>query len=164
MKKLLILLSCAATLSAHGQEIEKNAITKVLDSWHGAAATANFDSYFNLMAPEAVFIGTDAAEVWTKQEFMNFSKPYFDAGKAWEFKAVQRNIYFSQDGNMAWFDELLDTWMQLCRGSGVLIRTPEGWRIAHYVLSLTIPNDQIQPVIDLKKDIDGAFLKALIEE
>lgn len=163
MKRALSILFCVVTVTAQSQEEAKNTITHVMDSWHKAAATANFEAYFDLMTSEAVFIGTDAAEVWGKQEFMEFSKPYFDRGKAWEFTAVERNIYLSPDGEMAWFDELLDTWMQLCRGSGVLVRTPQGWRIAHYVLSLTIPNDQIQPVIELKQESDATFRAALLK-
>lgn len=143
------------------QEAEEQRVNGVLDSWHLAAAQANFDAYFNLMTPNAVFIGTDASENWSKEAFMQFCKPYFDRGKAWDFSAVQRNVYFSDNGEVAWFDELLNTWMQLCRGSGVLIKTPDGWRIKHYVLSVTVPNETIQGVIELKQEADLNFLSLL---
>jgi hypothetical protein len=116
------------------------------------------------MAPEAVFVGTDATEHWTREAFMDFSKPYFDRGNAWNFKPVQRNLYLSSDEQSAWFDELLDTWMLLCRGSGVMVKTPEGWKIAHYVLSVTIPNDAIQEAIALKKGPEGELLQTLLEQ
>ncbi len=51
---------------------------------------------------------------------------------------------------MVWFDELLDTWMGTCRGSGVLEKNNKEWKIKQYVLSVTIPNDSIQKVIKLK--------------
>ena len=149
----------SSVLSAQTEEEAR--IESVLDAWHLAAAEAQFDAYFNLMTPDAVFIGTDAAEHWSKEAFMQFCKPYFDKGKAWNFTAVQRHVYISDDGKMAWFDELLNTWMQLCRGSGVLINTPKGWQIKHYVLSLTVPNDSIQGVIDLKQEADLQFLTLL---
>lgn len=129
-----------------------------------AATEANFENYFGLLSEDAVFIGTDAAEVWNKRDFMTFSKPYFDKGKAWDFKPIQRNIYLDPSKEIAWFDELLDTWMQLCRGSGVLKKENGEWKIAHYVLSLTIPNEEIDPVIALKKERDSTYRKGLIKQ
>ncbi len=146
------------------QTSEKNIIHTTIDSWHIAAGEANFENYFGLLTEDAIFIGTDAAEVWNKTEFMAFSKPYFDQGKAWDFKAIQRNIYLDPSGNVAWFDELLDTWMQLCRGSGILKKENGKWKIAHYVLSLTIPNEEIDPVIAIKKERDSTYVKGIIKQ
>ena len=47
------------------------------------------------------------------------------------------------------FDELLDTWMGVCRGSGVIELVDKKLKIKHYVLSLTIPNDIIDDVIKM---------------
>ena len=58
------------------------------------AAETNFDAYFNTMANESVFIGTDATENWNKKEFMEFSKPFFDKGKAWSFTSLKRSSSF----------------------------------------------------------------------
>jgi ketosteroid isomerase-like protein len=154
------------TLVCHiqAQNTEQDKIQTTIDNWHIAAGEANFENYFELLTEDAIFIGTDAAELWNKTEFMAFSKPYFDQGKAWNFKAIQRNIYLDPSGNVAWFDELLDTWMQLCRGSGVLKKENGKWKIAHYVLSITIPNEEIDPVIALKKERDSTYAKALIKQ
>jgi hypothetical protein len=46
------------------------------------AAEAKFDTYFDKMTEDAVFIGTDATENWGKPDFQEFAKPYFDKGKA----------------------------------------------------------------------------------
>ncbi|MGA1737348.1 MAG: nuclear transport factor 2 family protein [Pseudomonadales bacterium] len=35
-----------------------------------------------------------------------------------------------------------------CRGTGVLRKTAEGWRIAHYSLTLLVPNELAQGVVD----------------
>lgn len=150
--------------SLQGQDGEKKAIENVLDTWHKAAATADFNAYFGLMAEESVFIGTDATEHWNKQEFMAFSKPYFDAGKAWDFKAVDRHVFIDKTGEIAWFDELLDTWMQLCRGSGVLVREGGEWKIAHYVLSMTVPNEEVEGAIALKKEKESDLIKTLLSK
>ncbi len=130
-------------------------IKNVLDNWHKAAATANFEAYFDKMTDDSVFIGTDATENWQNKAFKTFSKPYFDQGKAWSFKAVERNIYVNKAEDFAWFDELLDTEMKLCRGSGVLKKVNGNWKIAHYVLSIAIPNEKVSEVVQLKKETDS---------
>lgn len=149
--------------SAQSQQSDKTAIDALLDTWHKAAASADFDTYFDSMSKASVFVGTDATEHWNKQEFMAFSKPYFDQGKAWAFTPIERHIFFSETGEMAWFDELLDTWMQLCRGSGVLVKEEGRWKIAHYVLSMTIPNEQVEGAISLKKETDSILKKSLLK-
>ncbi|MEM6719283.1 MAG: nuclear transport factor 2 family protein [Bacteroidota bacterium] len=133
----------------------KTAINTVLDAWHKAAADAKFDAYFSKMTADAIFIGTDAVENWQNQEFKEFSKPYFDKGKAWSFTALERNVFVSEYGDIAWFDELLDTQMELCRGSGVVKKVGDTWKIAHYVLSIAVPNDNVKEVVDLKKQYDS---------
>jgi len=137
-------------------------IGRLLDDWHTAAAEANFDLYFVFMDSVSVYIGTDASENWTKEQFAAFSKPYFDKGKAWSFKAIQRNIYFSQEGAVCWFDELLDTWMGTCRGSGVVELTNGIWKLKHYVLSVAIPNESIREVIEIKEPLDSLFRSTVI--
>jgi hypothetical protein len=113
------------------------------------------------MTTNGVFIGTDATENWQLDAFKAFSKPYFDKGKAWDFKCLQRNIYFDKSQNTAWFDELLDTQMKICRGSGVLIKQGNTWKIAHYVLSMTIPNDNTDEVVKIKEKIENGVLEKL---
>lgn len=132
-------------------------INAVLNHWHQAAATAHFDNYFSYMTNDAVFIGTDATENWKLPAFKKFCKPYFDAGKAWSFTPMERNVYLS--GNIAWFDELLDTQMKICRGSGVLVKTNGVWKIKHYVLSMTIPNEKANTVIKIKDSIESLLIK-----
>lgn len=149
------------TLAVSGQTKEKDAIEQLLDDWHLAAANANFDSYFDKMTDDGVFIGTDATENWQNKAFKEFSKPYFDRGKAWDFTAVERNIYINETKDFAWFDELLDTQMKLCRGSGVVKKENDGWKIAHYVLSIAVPNENVTELIRLKKEKDSLLLLSL---
>jgi ketosteroid isomerase-like protein len=160
-KILLFLLVFLTGLSMRSQTAEQADISALLNQWHLFASKADFEGYFDLLTAEAVFVGTDAAEVWNKQEFMEFSRPYFEQGKAWDFMAIDRNIYMDPSGEVAWFDEILNTWMQLCRGSGVVRKVDGHWKIAHYVLSLTIPNEEINPVITLKRERDSLFSSGL---
>ncbi|MCC8359777.1 nuclear transport factor 2 family protein [Salinimicrobium sediminilitoris] len=145
---------------AFGQAEEPH-VNHLLEEWHKAAAEANYEEYFSLMAAESVFIGTDATENWNKQEFMEWSKSYFDRGKAWSFSTLERNIYFADDAEISWFDELLDTQMGICRGSGVVVKENGKWRIKHYVLSIAIPNENMAAVTSLKADFDKAFISKI---
>lgn len=134
---LLMLTGFASTPEASSEA----AVAAVLDDWHAAAAAADEARYFAHFAPDAVFLGTDATERWSVEEFRRYAHPYFAKGKAWSFKAVERHISFSADRSVAWFDERLDTPnLGPARGSGVLVRAAGSWRIAHYDLSVPIPN------------------------
>lgn len=146
---------------AQNNDAEKLEINKLVDAWHLAAATANFESYFDLMSEDAIFIGTDATENWNKTDFQAYAKPHFERGKAWNFTTLQRNIYFSADKKTAWFDELLDTQMKICRGSGVLTKVANEWKISHYVLSITIPNDLSKDVIQMKEATDNELMQQI---
>lgn len=159
MKKIsFIIVLFSGFLSAQNSETQKKEITYFLDQWHKAAAEANFNAYFSAMAEESIYIGTDATENWNKKQFQAFAKPYFDRGKAWSFNAIERNIYYSKDGKLVWFDELLSTQMKICRGSGVLVQENGQWKIKHYVLSMTIPNDTTDEVVKIKTPIEDALL------
>jgi len=116
-------------------------ISAVLDDWHAAATAADEGRYFGHFEAGAVFLGTDGTERWTVDEFRRYAHPYFAKGKAWSFRPVQRHVAFSPDGSVAWFDEDLQTPnLGPSRGSGVLVKTPDGWKIAQYNLSVPIPN------------------------
>ncbi len=136
-------------------------IGELLNNWHKAAAEARFDDYFEALDEQSVFIGTDATENWDKPAFMKFAKPYFDRGKAWNFTVLERHIYLSKDGKTAWFDELLNTQMKICRGSGILIKTKKGWKIKHYVLSMTVPNDNVDEVVKIKAPLEDKEIERL---
>jgi ketosteroid isomerase-like protein len=143
---------------------EKQQINMMLDSFNRAAATANYNAYFNFYTDDAIFTGTDATERWDKKAFMIWAKPFFDRGKAWNFTAINRNIYFDSTGNIAWFDELLNTQMKICRGSGVLAKQGNDWKLKQYILSTTVPNPQLDAVIKIKAPIEDSLMQTLIHK
>ncbi len=158
----ILILSESCTLTRIQKSgIEKQKIQVNIDAWHKAAADAKLDDYFNLMSDDAIFIGTDATENWHRDEFMKFCKPYFDKGMAWNFTALERNIYINPKNDMAWFDELLNTQMKLCRGSGVMRKEHGQWKIVHYVLSMTIPNDHTKEVVGIKAMLENKMIDSL---
>ena len=162
---LLLFFTFSVTLSAQNkgfyENVQKKNISKVLDDLNTFAATADYKNYFDLYAEESTFIGTDATEVWNKKEFMAWAKPFFEKGKAWNFTSLKRNITFSKDGTYAWFDEVLDTQMKICRGSGVLEKIGGKWKIRQYVLSTTVPNEVIDEVVKIKTPIEDALISEL---
>ena len=157
----VVLFGCKSKQPVNNSD-SKSEINLILNNWHKAAAEANFNTYFGAMTEDAIYIGTDPTENWNKQEFIKFAKPYFDRGRAWNFTSLERNIYFSSDKKTAWFDELLNTQMKICRGSGVLVADTNGnWKIKHYVLSMTVPNDNTDEVVKIKSLIEDKEIEKL---
>lgn len=156
MKKILLLtlfsvtlLSCAQNNQSQQSDIA--AISRVLDGYHQAAANGDWDTYFNLMSDDGVFIGTDARERWVKSEFRQYSS----GSDGWVYAPLERNINITPDGLSAWFDEaLLSQSFGSSRGSGVLILTNQGWKISQYHLTLPIPNGMVRAVTDQIKEYE----------
>ena len=162
MKHLLLFILFTFTINGSNAQADlKSKVNHTLDDWHKAASEANFANYFDAMTSDAIFIGTDATENWTKSDFQSYAKPYFDKGKAWSFVALERNVYFNSDKTVVWFDELLDTQMKICRGSGVLVLQKGKWKIQHYVLSMTIPNATSDVVVKTKSPIEETLITTL---
>lgn len=147
-----IALMFCATLVLSSQSPTEKAVAAILDDWHRAAARADEGRYFAQMGRDAVFLGTDASERWTKAAFQAWAHPIFQRRKAWTFKATRRTITLSKDGRTAWFDEDLDTPnLGPARGTGVLTREQDRWLIQQYNLSVPIPNNlmtQVKALID----------------
>lgn len=130
----------AAGRAGHAEEVA--AVSRLVDDWHDAAAKADEARYFGHMADDAVFLGTDATERWTKASFREWAKPYFAKGRAWTFLPRDRKVSLDPSRNVAWFDELLDSKSYgVCRGSGVAVRVKGAWKLAQYNLSIPIPNE-----------------------
>lgn len=148
----IFLFSCSRSPDAVEPDVGE--INKVLDNWHQAASTGDFESYFSTFENDSsIFMGTDATERWTVAEFRPWSEPYFEDGMAWNFTPVFRKVYFSENGRTAWFDEELDTPnLGPSRGSGVLVLTERGWKIAHYNLAIPIPNSIVDTVVSQIKN------------
>lgn len=143
---------------------DRNALVSAracLDRYHEAAAQAQYQDYFQCMGDSSVFVGTDASEHWTKEEFMAYAQPHFDKGKAWSMQPLTRQFHFTADSSVAWFEELLNTRMKLCRGSGVMVFRNGTWKIQQYVLSATVPNEIMGDLIRLKAAQDDSMLRII---
>ena len=132
---------------------------QLLELFHLSAAKANFSDYFWCLSEDAIYLGTDATERWTVEEFKAFAKPHFDKGTGWTYRKVDRHIQVSKDGNHASFDELLDNippkgkaGYGRCRGTGVLRMVRGEWKIEQYHLTIPIPNDLANQVVQLIRE------------
>ncbi len=146
----LVVWSACATAPARldTQPLQGEAIA-VLDDLHLAASEADEVRYFGHFAEGAVFLGTDASERWSVEQFRAYAHPHFAAGKGWTYKATERHLRLSPDGETAWFDErLYNEKYGEVRGSGVLVRDGR-WRVAQYNLSFPIPNGIALDVIKM---------------
>ena len=159
---IMILSGCKSTMI--NDEVAKVNINETIDNWHKAAATANYETYFGLMTDDAIFIGTDATENWNKKAFQAYANPHFAKGKARDLTALERNVFVDKSGKTAWFDELLNTQMKICRGSGVLVKINKQWKIKHYVLSMTIPNENSSEAMKIKASEDLLIKKLQAKE
>ncbi|RTL23424.1 MAG: hypothetical protein EKK52_03940 [Burkholderiales bacterium] len=161
MKRILLTVGLWLALWAtHAHAVDANdalrqRVAAFLDEWHDDAAHSR-QAYFDKIAPDGVYIGTDKTERWVRDDFKRWAAPYFAKPSAWAFKATKRHIASSEDGRWIWFDEQLETQMGLCQASGVIRNGKQGLRIAHYQLSLTVPNELVDRI---SQDI-SAFEKA----
>jgi len=152
LKKLLLLFALTvcglhpAAAQSHAEERE--AVGETLDRLHEMASRADFDGYFGLYDDAAIFLGTDASERWTIDEFKDYARPVFARGRGWTYGPVTRNVYVSDDGNTAWFDETLENEsLGETRGTGVLVRKDGDWRIVQYNLTLPVPNQLAREIV-----------------
>ena len=108
-------------------------IEAVLDAFHAAAAAADEERYFATLAPDAVFLGTAPGERWAGQSFRDFVHSYFSRGKGWSYAPSARSVDIASDSLIAWFDETVENeHFGACRGTGVLRRDGDEWRIVQY--------------------------------
>ncbi len=129
-------------------ETARDAIVHVLDDFHAAAAAADEERYFAHFAPDAVFLGTDATERWTVAEFREYAHPHFAEGRGWAYVPHDRYVVLAQSGSVAWIDEELtnEKYGEL-RGTGVLRKIGGEWKLVHYSLTFTIPNEKSLEVV-----------------
>ena len=141
----LLAVISACPLAAVAQSSDPvPAINATLDAFHHAASIADGAHYFALFAANGVFIGTDASERWTVQQFRAYAEPYFSKGRGWTYVPRARHVVMADIPChcVASFDEMLDNSSYgTTRGTGMLVLEAGSWKIAQYSLSIPIPND-----------------------
>ena len=152
LKAVAISLALLPTIGS--ADDQRAAIDALIDGLHQDAHEGNFQTYFDRYTPDAVFLGTDKSERWTIEEFKVYAEPAFEDGHGWTYLVKERN--WEGDGSTRWFDEvLLNEKLGHCRGTGVVELIDGEWKIAHYALTMLVPNDIAADVGSQTRKVDG---------
>lgn len=155
MKKFIscmLLILAFGVISAKASD-DETAIDALMDGFHAAAAHADGQRYLGYFTKDGVFMGTDDWERWPlNPDFRNYVAERFKEGTGWTYQSIERHIAFSPDRKVAWFDEITksEKW-GLFRGTGVLLKQDKAWKIAHYSMSVLVPNEAWVAVSDISK-------------
>ncbi|WP_332848298.1 nuclear transport factor 2 family protein [Massilia sp. S19_KUP03_FR1] len=152
----LLLASCAAQAQAPADPDAalRQQVNAFVDGWH-EDATNSRPAFFDKMAKDGVYIGTDKTELWKRDAFKVWAKKAFERPTAWAFTPIRRNVYMSPDKSVIWFDELLKTKMGICQASGVMHKVGNSFEIDHYQLSIAVPNEISSKVIGTIGDYEA---------
>jgi hypothetical protein len=120
-------------------------VNAFVDEWHQDAAHAR-PAYFDKIAADGIYIGTDKTERWTREAFREWARPQFARPVAWAFTPLHRNVSFTPDRQIVWFDEQVQSSMGILQATGVIRPTSSGFEIVHYQLSIAVPNEVIPEV------------------
>lgn len=132
---IFLLFGFSTAAQATSQNDDQQQASALLDNLNIYSASADWDNYFDLYADNGIFIGTDVNEHWDKAQFEQYARPT----KGWKYDLTRRRM--TQQGDVIWFDEILHSASYgVSRGTGTLIKTDQGWKIAQYHLSFPIPN------------------------
>lgn len=119
-------------------------IDAVLNDLHDAASKADYNRYFSHFSEQAIFLGTDNSERWTTPQFRDYAKDRF----GWTYIPQQRCVFLSPDKSVAWFDETLESpKYHDMRGTGVLVKSGNAWKLTQYNLVKPIPNAVFTDVV-----------------
>ena len=152
MKNILIALLVLLSAFIKADE-QLGAIDALIDGLHQDAHEANFQTYFDRYSVDAIFLGTDKTERWTIEEFKAYAKPAFADGHGWTYTLVERS--WEGSGNIRWFDEtLFNKKLGHCRGTGVVQLINGEWKIAHYSLTMLVPNAIAEDVGSQTREVD----------
>jgi hypothetical protein len=120
-------------------------VNTFVDAWHDDAAHAR-PAFFDKIASDGVYIGTDKRERWTREAFREWAKPAFARPVAWAFTRLHRNVQFSPDRRFIWFDEQVRSSMGILQASGVIRPAAGSFEMVHYQLSIAVPNEVMPQV------------------
>ena len=158
MRVLILILAMLAMPAVAQTTGAERGINVTLDTLHEAASRADGKRYFDLYTRDAIYIGTDAAERWTIDQFRAYAEPYFAKGKGWTYKPRERHIVVTDNPCkcIAWFDELLDSESYgTSRGAGVVVLQDGQWKVAQYALTFPMPNDLAKGFTDQIKAFEA---------
>jgi len=120
-------------------------VNAFVDAWHQDAAHAR-PAFFDKIASDGIYIGTDKTERWTREAFREWAKPAFARPVAWAFTPLHRNVRVSPDRTFVWFDQQVRSSMGILQATGVMRPAADSFEMVHYQLSIAVPNEIIPEV------------------
>lgn len=131
-------------------------INKKMDDFHDAADKGDATRYLKHFAKDGVFMGTDDWERWPYNEFSKYVNKHFKDGKGWSYKPLKRFTNVNSQNGFAWVDEIVESkkWGRF-RGTAVLAKAQQGWKLKHYSLTVLVPNESWEAVSDITKKAFG---------
>ena len=153
MKNLLTFPLLFVCLTTYADNHKEEGIGAVIDDFHAAAADGDKDRYLGHMTEDGVFMGTDEWERWPKNpDFSEYVEGRFQNGTGWTYKSVERVISLADSADVAWFDEVVFSEKNgRFRGTGVVVKQDDDWKIAHYAMSFLIYNEDWPAVVQMTK-------------
>ncbi len=146
---MLLSASVASARKPHG-------VSVLLDRLHEAASKADGAAYFDCFTPSGIFVGTDATEVWTIDQFKAYALPIFAKGKGWTYhpdKTTRRIMPVAKDGQaFRFYETLKHAKYGTLRGSGVAVFFRGKLLVDQYVLSFAIPNEKTDAMLKAVAD------------
>ena len=131
-----------SALDAAQDTAAEAAVREVLIDFHRAGFNADLERYLGHLSEAAVFLGTDPEERYALPDYADWVRPHFARGRGPRSIPLHQNIFISDDGGFAWFDERVHKPdLGTFRGSGVLALQGERWKIVQYHLSVPVPNE-----------------------
>lgn len=123
------------------------AIKKILQKILRSQEKSDLEAFANcfLHNSSVVHIGTDMDEYFTSwNDYFHWMDDVLNSQKEHEINEKETRIYVSEDGQTAWYSQLIDTCYETkgeitriegFRHTGVLIKTSEGWKIVQSHIS-----------------------------
>lgn len=147
---LYFVLVLFAVMARADESTQRSAINTLLDGFHQAAADGDEKRYLGYFAENGVFMGTDDWERWPLEAFREYVHERFSTGGGWTYVSEERFVTFSANGDTAWFDEVMVSarWGRF-RGTGVLTKHADAWKIAHYSLTALVPNERFEDISEI---------------
>ncbi len=119
---------------------DEDAILALLDRHHQATAAKNVEALRAVFLPHGLFIGTDDSERWTTEQLLDELEA---TESGWNLLDCRQRYVYATPGHpdvATFFEIVRPEKYGLWRGSGAVVRTRDGWKIAAYTLSFSVPN------------------------
>lgn len=146
-KACIVAILTAGAIQSLCAQSRVPAVESVLDEIHATAAKGDWKHYFPHFAKDSIFLGTDASERWSKSQLQHYASL---APNGWTYQPKERHVFLAGNGKVAWFDEKL--WSPKygeMRGTGVLVKFGNTWKLEQYSLLKPIPNNLFAKVVEL---------------